>query len=43
MTDMHAMTTTPLTRAFAPRPGAGSSRAYLGHLRLTSGGRRPSR
>jgi quercetin dioxygenase-like cupin family protein len=32
MTDMHAMTTTPLTRAFARRPGAGSSRAYLGHL-----------
>ena len=26
------MTTTPLTRAVARRPGAGSSRAYLGHL-----------
>lgn len=26
------MTTTPLARAFARRPGAGSSRAYLGHL-----------
>ena len=26
------MTTAPLTQAFARRPGAGSSRNYLGHL-----------
>ena len=32
MTDTHAMAATPLTRAFARRPGAGSSRDYLGHL-----------
>jgi quercetin dioxygenase-like cupin family protein len=32
MTDTHAMPGTPLTHAFARRPGAGSSRAYLGHL-----------
>jgi quercetin dioxygenase-like cupin family protein len=32
MTDTHAMTTTPLTHGFTRRPGAGSSRAYFGHL-----------
>jgi quercetin dioxygenase-like cupin family protein len=32
MTDTHAMAATPLTRAFERRPGAGSSRDYLGHL-----------
>jgi len=32
MTDTHAMAATPLASAFARRPGAGSSRAYLGHL-----------
>lgn len=32
MTDTHATAAAPLARAFARRPGPGSSRAYLGHL-----------